>query len=122
MDMKSTVLVVEDEFLLRNYAVDFLEEASFDVLQAADPDEAIAILSSRHDIGVLFTDVNFIGKTGGLRLAWEVSWRWPDIQILITSGKARPHFGEMPPNSDFIAKPYGPKAVVALFEKRSSIN
>ena len=112
MDMKPTVLVVEDEFFLRTHAVDFLEEASFAVLQAADPDEAISILSSRHDVDVLFTDINFIGKTDGLRLAWEVSSRWPDIQILITSGKTRPSFGEMPPNSGFIAKPYGPKAVV----------
>lgn len=112
MDMKPIVLVVEDEFFLRDHAVDFLEEASFAVLQAADPDEAISILSSRHDVDVLFTDINFIGKTDGLRLAWEVSSRWPDIQILITSGKTRPGFGEMPPNSDFIAKPYRPKAVV----------
>jgi DNA-binding NtrC family response regulator len=113
MDMKQNVLVVEDEFLVRDYAVDFLEEASFSVLQAADPHEAISILSSRRDVGVLFTDVNFIGKTNGLRLAWEVSSRWPDIQILITSGKTRSSFGEMPPGSGFIAKPYGPKAVVS---------
>jgi DNA-binding NtrC family response regulator len=113
MDMKPIELVVEDEFFLRDYAVGFLEEASLSVLQAAEPHEAISILSIRRDVGVLFTDVNFIGKTNGLQLPWEVSSRWPDIQILITSGKTRPSFGEMPPDSGFIAKPYGPKSVVS---------
>jgi CheY-like chemotaxis protein len=51
------ILIVEDEYLLRMDAADMIEQAGFEVVQAGNADQAIAILEARSDIHVVFTDV-----------------------------------------------------------------
>jgi two-component system, response regulator PdtaR len=63
------VLVVEDEPLLRMMAVEVVEEAGFVALEAGNADEAVALLESRSDISLLFTDINMPGSMDGLKLA-----------------------------------------------------
>jgi CheY-like chemotaxis protein len=55
--LPAVVLVVEDEMLLRMRAIDMVEEAGFTSIEAVDADQAIAILESRSDIALLFTDI-----------------------------------------------------------------
>jgi CheY-like chemotaxis protein len=55
---KPVVLIVKDDPLLRLLAVEVVEEAGYVALEAGDADEAVALLESRPDIAVLFTDVN----------------------------------------------------------------
>ena len=52
------ILIVEDEFLLRLDSAETIESAGFEVIQAANADEAIAILKARPDIHVVFTDIH----------------------------------------------------------------
>ena len=54
---KPTILVVEDEALLRMYAADMLEENGFGVVEAANADAAVKVLETRDDVRLLFTDV-----------------------------------------------------------------
>jgi Response regulator receiver domain len=63
------VLIVEDEALVRMTAVDMIEEAGFEVLEATNADEAILLLEARRDITVVFTDIEMPGSMDGLRLA-----------------------------------------------------
>jgi CheY-like chemotaxis protein len=65
---RPVVLVVEDDFLIRICAVEMIE-AEFDVVEAANADEAIDILEARLDITVVFTDIQMPGAMDGLRLA-----------------------------------------------------
>ena len=65
----SVILVVEDEFLIRGYATDILEEAGFQVLHAANSVKALGILHERTDISVLFTDINLNSPINGVELA-----------------------------------------------------
>ena len=81
------VLLVEDEVLVRLVACDGLEAAGFTVVEANDAQEALDVLASRSDIGVLFTDVNMPGALDGLDLAELVHLRWPHIKLVVTSGK-----------------------------------
>ena len=83
----TAVLIVEDEPLVRFCAVQTVEEAGFDVIEAANADEAIAILESRQDIRVVFTDIHMPGSMDGLKLAHAVRDRWPPIKIIVTSGR-----------------------------------
>jgi CheY-like chemotaxis protein len=69
------VLLVEDEPIVRMIASDSLEEAGFDVVEASNAQEAMAILAARDDVGVLFTDVDMPGKLDGLALAGLVHTR-----------------------------------------------
>lgn len=104
---KKLVLVVEDDFLLRMDAVLMIEEAGFDVLVAANADDAIMILERRFDIDVVFTDIDMPnGSMNGLRLAHAVRDRWPPIKIVTTSGQPRLKDEDLPYGSKFIPKPY----------------
>ncbi len=79
---KGLVLVVEDEALVRMFAVDFVEDAGFDVVEAADANQAVAILEARTDIGIVFTDIDVPGSMDGMKLARAVRDRWPPIESL----------------------------------------
>jgi two-component system, response regulator PdtaR len=107
------VLIVEDEPFQRMLAVDLVEEAGLIAIEARDADEAIAILESRNDIRVVFTDINMPGSMDGLRLAAAVRDRWPPVHIIVTSGNFQPASHELPAGSSFLSKPYDPQRFVA---------
>lgn len=100
------MLVVEDETLIRMNTAEMLEDAGFQVLQAADADEAITILEARTDIHVVFTDIDMPGSMNGIRLAQAVRGRWPPIKIVATSGHFRLKEGDLPDDGKFLPKPY----------------
>lgn len=102
------VLIVEDEPLVRLCAVETIEQAGFDVIEAANADEAIRILESRRDIRVVFTDIHMPGSMDGLKLARAVRDRWPPIKIIVTSGREQIAAQDLPEGGRFFAKPYDP--------------
>ncbi len=105
----STILVVEDEFLIRMVATDILTSAGFMVIEASHADQAVSILRSRAcDVHALFTDVHMPGSMDGLMLTHHTRRNWPWISLLVTSGRAIPHVAEMPHGSRFLQKPYEP--------------
>jgi CheY-like chemotaxis protein len=59
---RAVILIVEDELLIRLNAVEMVEEAGFEVIEAASAHEAIAI--GRLDIAVVFTDIQMPGSIG----------------------------------------------------------
>jgi CheY-like chemotaxis protein len=103
---RAIVLIVEDEALVRMCAVEMIEDAGYEVVEAANADEAVAILESRTDIRIVFTDVNMPGSMDGLKLARAIRDRWPPIRLIVTSGLARPRAGDFPADGRFLAKPY----------------
>ena len=107
------VLVVEDEMLLRMRAVDMVEDAGFTPLEAVDADEAVAILASRSDIALLFTDIQMPGRMDGLMLAHAVHERWPRIKIILVSGQLTPTNVDIPADSRCFGKPLGAKQMIA---------
>lgn len=103
----ATILVVDDDVLVRYFGLDVLAEAGFEALGAKHADEAVAILENRHDVRILFTDVHMPGASmDGFALARYVADRWPDIGIIVVSGLASPRPGDMPPGARFHSKPY----------------
>jgi CheY-like chemotaxis protein len=114
---QTLVLVVEDEPFVRMIAAEGLEDAGFEVLEAASADDALEILDSRDDVGVLFTDVNMPGSVDGVGLAKLVHERWPELRIVITSGMDRPRAKDIPDEGRFVAKPYRPGDVAHVIEE-----
>jgi two-component system, response regulator PdtaR len=86
------VLIVEDDYLLRMNAAEMVAQAGFQVIEAPNAGEAIAILEARPGIHVVFTDIQMPGSMDGLKLARFVRGRWPPIKIVATSGFV--HVGE----------------------------
>jgi CheY-like chemotaxis protein len=114
---KQVVLIVEDETLVRTVAVDMIEEAGFEVIEAANADEAILVLEARNDITVVFTDIDMPGSMNGLKLAEAVRGRWPPIKIIATSGHYVIRDGELPQGGRFIPKPYTLPQVAKLLKE-----
>jgi two-component sensor histidine kinase len=111
------VLVVEDEMMLRMRAVDIVEDAGFTPIEAVNADEALAILESRSDIELLFTDIQMPGSMDGLKLAHAVHRRWPSIKIILVSGKLTPTDAEKPIHSRFFGKPLEMKQMIAEMQE-----
>jgi CheY-like chemotaxis protein len=86
-------------------AVDMVEDAGYTSVEAVDAYEAFAILKSRSDIALLFTDIQMPGSMDGLQLAHSVSAHWPTIKIIIVSGQLKLSGSDMPVDSRFFAKP-----------------
>src|SRR5450755_4692091 len=106
------VLVVEDEILLRMRAVDIVEDAGFHPIEAVNADEALAILESRSDIKLLFTDIQMPGSMDGLKLAYAVHKRWPSIKIILVSGQLKLTDNDKPADSRFFGKPLDVKQMI----------
>jgi CheY-like chemotaxis protein len=111
------VLIVEDEFLVRMDTRAALETAGFDVIEAGDADEAIAILSARNDIRLIFTDVQMPGSMNGLKLAHFVRNRWPPVKVVATSGHARISDSDLPEGARFVPKPYSAAEITATLRE-----
>jgi CheY-like chemotaxis protein len=110
---KATILVVEDEPILRMTATTIIEDAGFEVLEAENADQAIRLLESRDDIQLVFTDIDMPrGSMNGLKLAVAVRHRWPPIAIIVVSGHRIPGRSEMPEGATFFAKPYLEKSLI----------
>jgi len=110
-DTHVAVLVVEDEPLVRMDIVDILEAGGFVVFEAANADEAIAILVEHPEIRALFTDIDMPGSMDGLKLAAAVRDRWPPIKIIVTSGHRYIREESLPDGGRFFSKPYDPKEI-----------
>jgi CheY-like chemotaxis protein len=116
----TVVLVVEDDAFLRMNAVCIAEDSGAVVLEAANADEAIAILEARCDIRIVFTDIQMPGSIDGLKLAHAVRDRWPPIQFIITSGKVLADASDMPDGSIFLCKPYVARDVIGAIHRFAS--
>jgi two-component sensor histidine kinase/ActR/RegA family two-component response regulator len=112
-----TVLIVEDEMMLRMRAVNIVEEAGFTPIEAVSADEALAILEARSDISLLFTDIQMPGSMDGLKLAFAVRERWPDINIILVSGQVTLSDAEKPPESRFFGKPLVAEQIIAQLQE-----
>ncbi|HEY4925929.1 MAG TPA: response regulator [Roseiarcus sp.] len=106
------VLIVEDEPLVRMSAVAMIEEAGCQTYEAANADEAIALLEKHAEIRILFTDIDMPGSMDGLKLAHYVRGRWPPVKIIVTSGHVQVGRQDMPRDATFFAKPYRAMQIV----------
>lgn len=108
----STILVVEDEPLIRITTASALSDAGLTVLDCANADQAITILEQRSDICLVFTDVDMPGSMDGIKLCNYIRDRWPPIALIVTSGKHMSSQPTLPANTPFFAKPYGFEDVI----------
>ncbi len=110
---QSTVLLVEDEPLIRLFISELLEDAGFRVVEAANAAEALVLLTAGLSVNVLLTDVDMPIGCNGFELAHQVHRSWPDTEILIMSGRQWPSAGDLPPGAAFLAKPCPNEAIVS---------
>ncbi|TPW26544.1 response regulator [Pararhizobium mangrovi] len=109
---RSVILIVEDEPILRMQAVDMIEDAGFEAIEAHDAAKAVEILENRLDIRVVFTDVDMPGTMDGLKLAALIRDRWPPIKLIVTSGIMDSKDIVIPAEVHFYPKPYREREII----------
>ena len=107
-----SILVVEDEGLIRMSVVEDMSDAGFQVHEAANADEAFDVLQAHPEITALFTDIDMPGAMNGLDLARHVRLSNPDIAIILTSGYLKITKHDLPIETPFFSKPYEIDSVV----------
>ena len=106
-----SILIVEDEALIRQLAAEWLQQAGFRVFEAQSGEDAIRFLSHDEPVDVLFTDI----RLGGARDGWDVAEafreKYPALAVLYCSG-----YMTQPPRmvngGVFFAKPYSYEEMV----------
>jgi DNA-binding NtrC family response regulator len=106
------VLIVEIDVLLGLVTASNLRDAGFEVIEAANPAEALRILD-RIPVDVLFSDIDMPGNIDGLALAQWVRQSQADTRIILTSGAAKAP-GDVEEYASFLPKPYAEKDVERL--------
>ncbi|TFW13673.1 response regulator [Duganella callida] len=121
-----TILVVEDEEDVRLSTVDLLAALGYQVLSAADAEQAARLVEGGARIDLLFTDVIMPGRVTSLELSEIVQRLQPQARILFTSGYAEgvlAHDGKLPPGVHLLQKPYTAETLSArirhLLRKRA---
>ena len=102
------VLVVEDEYLVRDMIVHEMALAGFDVLQAASAEDALALMTKTDRLDLLFTDIRLPGMNGW-QLAEQIRVRYSQVPVIYASGYAE-RITPLP-RSKFLQKPYMPSQV-----------
>jgi DNA-binding NtrC family response regulator len=108
------VLVVEDDVLVRFTIADYLRDARYAVIEAANANEALEVFKCGEPVDVVFTDVQMPGAMDGLVLTLWVYEHHPDVQVLVTSGQGDTALSSgLIADDAFFAKPYRLEAVAA---------
>ena len=109
-----TILVAEDDEMVRETVVETLSQLGYQVLEACDAASALAIVLSGAKIDLLFTDVVMPGSLRSPELARKARERLPDLAVLFTSGYAENaivHGGRLDPGVELLSKPYAREAL-----------
>ncbi len=114
-----TILVVEDDTLVRNYVLTQLHSLGYVTLDAGNTTEALAIVNAGHSFDLLFTDVIMPGLNGR-QLANEILKIRPEMKLLFTSGyteNAIIHHGRLDEGVLLLAKPYRKSDMAIMMRK-----
>jgi PAS domain S-box-containing protein len=115
-----TILVVEDDRLVRDYVLAQLHSLGYATLDAANAAEALEIAEAGHEFDLLFTDVIMPGAMNGRQLAAEIQRGRPDLKVLFTSGyteNAIIHHGRLDTGVTLLAKPYRKSEMAGMIRR-----
>jgi CheY-like chemotaxis protein len=115
MQSRPTILVVEDEMLVRVMLADALRDAGYEAVEAVDGDEAIRLLGGCDKISVVVSDVRMPGSLDGIALAKRVRSERPEIKIVLVSGDLTAVDGAE--HDGVFRKPYDVSRLIALVDK-----
>ncbi|MBI5322586.1 PAS domain S-box protein [Bradyrhizobium sp.] len=115
-----TILVVEDDKLVRDYVLTQLHSLGYVTLDAANAAEALALVEAGRHFDLLFTDIIMPGAMNGRQLADEIERRRPGAKVLYTSGyteNAIIHHGRLDTGVLLLAKPYRKSDLAGMVRK-----
>jgi CheY-like chemotaxis protein len=110
------VLVVEDEWMLRDAIVNYLQDAGCLVFEAESGEDALSVLDSEQEVDVLLTDIRLNGGMSGWQVGEEVRRRHADMPVIYASAQPVEPPRQVP-GSLFFRKPYNPSDILRACEQ-----
>lgn len=112
--LASTILIVEDDPLVRETVVGGLQERGYAIVESESGEEALRLLEER-PVSLLFTDIRLLDRMDGWELAERARALKPDLPVIYTTGFSAevPRFVQ---GSIFLQKPYLPSEVISAIE------
>lgn len=101
-----SILIVDDELMLRDVVVEALQDHGYDVLVASDGPGALEILRGPARIDVVFSDVSMPNGMSGVELVEHAAGIRPGIGFILASGFAKGQLPPIPKEVAFLPKPY----------------
>ncbi len=111
------VLMVEDQEDLRDMIGLALQDMGISVDTTADGHEAVAMMESRQDYDVVFSDVSMPNGMSGIELSEHVARTQPSARMILSSGYARSQLPPLPGNVEFLPKPYRLRQLLELLTR-----
>ena len=114
MTSSLTVLIIEDDFLIRTCLVEFLQDNGITVREASNCVEAIACISAERSLDALVADMS-LPDGDGMNLSHQAREKWPDLPVIYISGHGdlrRDEASDNPALARFISKPYSLAAIL----------
>ena len=112
-----TILLAEDEALLRELGETILRQAGYTVLSVSGRDELNALLnSSCNDVDVILTDIA-MPQISGHQLSTLAKQRWPRARVIFMSGYSNEEIPELEGNGAFLQKPFTPAELMVMVRK-----
>lgn len=115
-----TILLVEDEVLIRMDLADDLRDAGWTVYEADSADAATELLRSHIKIDVIVTDVRMPGNMSGLELAGWVRTKRSGVKVVVISGDYRPHQEDESIVDGFFSKPFDSRLLIKTVQALTS--
>jgi len=116
----ATILVVEDEAVVRTFSTEALRDLGFDVLEASDGAAALGIVKTHPEVQLLFADVGLPGGMNGRQLADEAVRHRPGLKVLLTTGytqNAVVHNGRLDSGVNLLVKPFTYETLAAKMKE-----
>jgi CheY-like chemotaxis protein len=115
-----TILVVEDDVLVRNAVAEYLRHCGYRVIEAVSADEALIVLGQKEvAVDIVFSDIEMPGTMDGFELAQWVRKHHPQMQVILagTLVKAAKQAGNLCEEGPHLKKPYEPQQLVEWIKK-----
>jgi DNA-binding response OmpR family regulator len=110
---KPTILIVEDEPIIRMGIADYIQRQGFNIIEAGTGDRAIDIIKTGTTIDVIVSDVQMPGTHDGIALALWTRRNFPHIKLILVSGATSGAVEELRGEGIILPKPYQYEAIVA---------
>jgi two-component system, response regulator PdtaR len=107
---QATILLVEDEVLVRMTLADQLRSAGYVVLEASNADEALDLLHG-NGVQLLLSDIRMPGRMDGVELAHAIRAQHPEIKIVLASGESF-STSNWSDTDGFFPKPYNARRLI----------
>lgn len=115
------LIFVEDDAIIRDVAVEYLQEHGYDVVEAATAEDAMRRMVGAPAPHLVVTDIDLGEGRSGLELADWLHARWPELNVIFASGRLDRLKGRAPdPREACLAKPFRLRNLIELVRNSAS--